>query len=431
MKIRIEKVKRNDKKHKNKKKYSLLWICVIALVVLDISVASVSAYFSDREEKSNRITVGDSNIDIIEEFDPPEEIEPGSHFTKKVCMKNLGKSDCFIRCRLELSSEEILPYLEFDIDKENWSKEADGYYYYQEAIEVGKQTTNLMEEVQIKENAPSEVTEKGFSILVYAESYQQGKFEKSQWKEAWEHFERNQHVKILKLDNQTVSALASDKTIQNTAQEATQKAVSKLSKADGEVDIELNEYTLDEEGREVAWKDLSDTLPGQKIVKIPRVTNVASECEIRAKIEMVMGEEVELPITVDLLEGMSKDWKYDETDGYYYYGKKLKKGESVDIFQGFRIPPVWDTRYTENKAIKKYYTENTVDVVVIVEAIGEEAQKEEEKWEGEKTVVSSVSAPKTSDETKKIPVFFILAVTAGVVLVYFSLKKEKNDETEI
>lgn len=119
-----------------------------------------------------------------------------------------------------------------------------------------------------------------------------------------------------------------------------------------------------------------------------------------------MGEEVEIPITVDLLEGMSKDWSYDKTDGYYYYRKKLKKGESVDIFQGFRIPPVWDTRYTENKAIKKYYTENTVDVVVTVEAIGEEQQEQEEKWQGEKTVVSSVNAPKTSDETKKMPFFF-------------------------
>lgn len=408
-------------------KYGLLWICVIALVVLDISIASVSAYFSDKEEKSNPITVGDSNIDIIEEFDPPEEIEPGSHFTKKVCLKNLGKSDCFVRCRLELSSEEILPYLEFDIDEANWRLEEDGYYYYQEAVEVGKQTTNLMEEVEIKENAPSDVTEKGFSILVYAESYQQGKFEKNQWKEAWKHFERNQHTKILKPDNQAISAFASDKMIQNTVE----KATSKLSKADGEVDIELKEYTLDEKGKEVAWKDLSDTLPGQKIVKIPRITNVASECEIRAKIEMVMGEEVELPITIDLLEGMSKDWKYDETDGYYYYGKKLKKGESVDLFQGFRIPPVWDTRYTENKAIKKYYTENTVDVVVTVEAIGEEIQKEEEKWEGEKTIVSSVSAPKTSDETEKIPFFFITAVAAGVVFVYFSLKKDKNNETKI
>ena len=110
--MRIKMKKRTGRKEKIYKKYSLLWISVIALVVLDISVASVSAYFSDREEKRNRITVGDSNIEIVEEFDPPEKIEPGSHFTKKVCMKNLGKSDCFIRCRLELSSEEILPYLE-------------------------------------------------------------------------------------------------------------------------------------------------------------------------------------------------------------------------------------------------------------------------------------------------------------------------------
>ena len=169
MKIKMK--KRTGRKEKIYKKYSLLWISVIALVVLDISVASVSAYFSDREEKRNRITVGDSNIEIVEEFDPPEKIEPGSHFTKKVCMKNLGKSDCFIRCRLELSSEEILPYLEFDIDKAKWSLEEDGYYYYREAVEVKKQTTNLLEEIQIKENAPSEVTEKGFSVLVYAESY--------------------------------------------------------------------------------------------------------------------------------------------------------------------------------------------------------------------------------------------------------------------
>ena len=212
--MRIKMKKRTGRKEKIYKKYSLLWISVIALVVLDISVASVSAYFSDREEKRNRITVGDSNIEIVEEFDPPEKIEPGSHFTKKVCMKNLGKSDCFIRCRLELSSEEILPYLEFDIDKAKWSLEEDGYYYYREAVGVKKQTTNLLEEIQIKENAPSEVTEKGFSVLVYAESYQQGKFEKNQWKEAWEHFERNQHAKVLKMDNQTVAASASDKRIQ-------------------------------------------------------------------------------------------------------------------------------------------------------------------------------------------------------------------------
>lgn len=409
-----------------KREYSLLWICVIALIALDISVASVSAYFSDKEQRVNKVTVGDSNIEIIEEFDPPEEIEPGDSFTKKVRIKNLGKSDCFVRCRIELSDEEILPYLEFDIDKENWSKESDGYYYYKEALEVGNQTGNLMEQVKIKESAPLKVTEKGFSILVYAESYQQGNFKKNQWKEAWTHFEKNQQKSTLETKNEPVAVLAADKTIQNTVK----KATNKLSMADGEVDIELNEYTLDEAGKEVQWKDLSDTLPGQKIVKIPRVTNVASDCEIRAKIEMVMGEKVELPITVDLLEGMSKDWSYNEDDGYYYYGKKLKKGESVDLFQGFIIPPVWDTRYAENKAIKKYYTENTVDVVVTVEAIGEEQQQEENKWEGEKTIVTSVNPPKTEDETSKRPFILLIAAVAGIGLIGVSLKRGKRDETD-
>lgn len=52
--MRIKMKKRTGRKEKIYKKYSLLWISVIALVVLDISVASVSAYFSDREEKRNR-----------------------------------------------------------------------------------------------------------------------------------------------------------------------------------------------------------------------------------------------------------------------------------------------------------------------------------------------------------------------------------------
>ena len=92
--MRIKMKKRTGRKEKIYKKYSLLWISVIALVVLDISVVSVSAYFSDREEKRNRITVGDSNIEIVEEFDPPEKIEPGSHFTKSLYEKS-GKIGLF------------------------------------------------------------------------------------------------------------------------------------------------------------------------------------------------------------------------------------------------------------------------------------------------------------------------------------------------
>ena len=75
-----------------------------------------------------------------------------------------------------------------------------------------------------------------------------------------------------------------------------------LEKAKGKVDIRLEEFTLDRNGREVPWKDLEAVMPGQEIIKIPRVTNLQNECEIRAKIEVTMGKEVKLPVTEDMIK---------------------------------------------------------------------------------------------------------------------------------
>ena len=162
-----------------------------------------------------------------------------------------------------------------------------------------------------------------------------------------------------------------------------------LEKARGKVDIWLEEFTLDRNGREVPWKDLEAVMPGQEIIKIPRVTNLQNECEIRAKIEVIMGKEVKLPVTEDMIKGMPKEWKRRE-DGWYYYEKKLKKGEKTDIFRSFTIPSAWDTKYDSSGNIIKYYTENSLDIVVTVEAVGDG------DWTKEKATVRS---PKTGDDT--------------------------------
>ena len=130
-------------------------------------------------------------------------------------------------------------------------------------------------------------------------------------------------------------------------------------------------------------------MPGQEIIKIPRVTNLQNECEIRAKIEVTMGKEVKLPVTEDMIKGMPKEWKRRE-DGWYYYEKKLKKGEKTDIFRSFTIPSAWDTKYDSSGNIIKYYTENSLDIVVTVEAVGDG------DWTKEKATVRS---PKTGDDT--------------------------------
>lgn len=360
-------------------------------ILLTGGMVTAYAYLSDKDQIANRITPGDSNIEIVEEFDPPESLKPGDVFTKTVEIRNLGKSACFIRCRLVFDREDLLPYLIMDTDTDNWCLEPDGYYYYQTAVKEGACTSRLLRQITVKEEMPEELLKEDFSIYVYAESYQQGDFEEKEWKKAWEYFERNQkEANTLTVKNQKRKIYGAD----------LEEKKKTLQKAEGKVDIQLKEYTVDEKGREIPWKNPEHTLPGQEIIKIPRVTNLESACEIRAKIEMTMEKDVEFPVTPDLLKGMPKEWEKEE-DGYYYYRKKLQKGESVDIFTGFTIPEQWDTRYDAKGEIEKYYTENRIDVVVTVEAIGTE------DWEGEKTVVHS---PKTGDGNK----FWLFAGLAGL-----------------
>ena len=86
---------------------------------------------------------------------------------------------------------EILPYLHLGIDSENWEKSEDGYYYYKSALEMGEIATELLRQITVSEGAPEELLKRGFSLSVYAESYQQGQFLKDAWQEAWKHFDRN------------------------------------------------------------------------------------------------------------------------------------------------------------------------------------------------------------------------------------------------
>lgn len=189
---------------------------------------------------------------------------------------------------------------------------------------------------------------------------------------------------------------------------------SSLEKAEGRVDIMLEEFTLNEEGKEVPWKDLEHVMPGQDIVKIPRITNLASACNIRAKIEVTMGKEVEFPVTLEMLQGMPEGWKL-KGDGYYYYEKKLKKGESVELFRSLTIPAQWDTHYGEDGEITPYYTENSLDILVTAEAIGDENGKE---------VIKTVQSPKT-DDAWDTSGYFILAAFSILALCAVLMERRR------
>ena len=174
-----------------KREAAALCLLILLLVVSGLAVGIGSAYFSDTEMRKNEITVGNSELEIIEKFEPPEQVNPGDTIIKKVRIQNTGKSESFIRCRLFLDNEDILPYLKLKLDEISWAREKDGYYYFKKSLLPGELTSELLGQVEIAGDTPESLLEKGFVLNVYAESYQKGTFGKEAWQEAWRHFERN------------------------------------------------------------------------------------------------------------------------------------------------------------------------------------------------------------------------------------------------
>ena len=111
----------------------------------------------------------------------------------------------------------------------------------------------------------------------------------------------------------------------------------------GKVEIRLEEYQKNGEN-ETLWKDLPVILPGDEISKIPRITNEGNTCYIRARI---LFDEME-GMDEQCLIGINEDW-VKAADGYYYYTKILQKEESVDLFQGLKIPSDFSQEHQQKK----------------------------------------------------------------------------------
>lgn len=115
----------------------------------------------------------------------------------------------------------------------------------------------------------------------------------------------------------------------------------------GKVAIHLEEYRMDGE-KEVPWEEAENVLPGGKISKIPRICNDGADCYVRAKVVFTSEQLSALPLSEQNLEGISEDW-IQEGD-YFYCKNVVKTGETVDFFQGIRLPVEWrEDPETENR----------------------------------------------------------------------------------
>ncbi len=139
------------------------------------------------------------------------------------------------------------------------------------------------------------------------------------------------------------------------AQSAVTSVVNELQT--GVIDISLEEYMLDETGKEIAWEDNRNIMPGDSISKIPKITNKAMDCWVRAKVKVSSKIKKIDSLSLEQIEGISDDWiKIGE---YFYYKKIVQTKETVTLFQSIKIPAQW----------LKEHEENEIKIVIQVDAI--------------------------------------------------------------
>ncbi len=189
------------------KKKKIVLILAGCLLIAGVSFGATYSYMKASDEVVNNFEIGRNEIEVTEEYEPPEKLTPGVAFTKKPCVKNTGNIACWVRMRADFSDSEMEKFCNFTINKTvdsnggSWTeKQPDGYYYYTQKLAPNATTSSLFAEteytnssgetgnMQIKETlAGGEKVDESklvnFDILIYAESC--GAKEGETYEKAW------------------------------------------------------------------------------------------------------------------------------------------------------------------------------------------------------------------------------------------------------
>lgn len=137
---------------------------------LGSGAAFTSAYLISGDNEVNRFNATKVDIGIEEDYNKPEDPQPGDVVSKKPRAVNNSDIDVYVRMRAVVSNTDLLEPIVVNV---GWILKSDGFYYYNKALKPGEKTNNLFESVTIKKNCIKEEI-KDLSVQVYAEAVQAG-----------------------------------------------------------------------------------------------------------------------------------------------------------------------------------------------------------------------------------------------------------------
>lgn len=106
----------------------------------------------------------------------------------------------------------------------------------------------------------------------------------------------------------------------------------------GSVAIDLEQYQVNEQGDKQLSEDRMVS-PGEHISYMPSITNLRAEAYVRLRIDIVMDQETDTPVTTDDIFMISNGWV--QKGDYFYKTEPMKNGESEIAFQGIIVPDNW------------------------------------------------------------------------------------------
>ena len=153
--------------------------------MLAILAAGTIAYFTAEGRARNVITTGSVEIELkewadknkTEPFKNLEGVMPNTTVTKIAEIKNIGKSDAWIRVKIQKSIE--LKYegnpdtdlVELNLNDTDWITDGE-YYYYKNALKPGETTTPIFTSVTFKAAMGNEYQGAKATVDIYAQAVQ-------------------------------------------------------------------------------------------------------------------------------------------------------------------------------------------------------------------------------------------------------------------
>lgn len=167
-----------------------IFACAVIVATMALMGFGSMAYFSTDGTATNVITTGSISIELKEmslaedgetlvPFQDQTDVMPGAQISKIVTVENIGSSDAYIRISLKKAIELAegqegdidLSLVTCDLNTEDWT-EKDGYYYYNETLPAGGETTPLFTTVTFSTDMSNLYQNSKATIEVYAQATQ-------------------------------------------------------------------------------------------------------------------------------------------------------------------------------------------------------------------------------------------------------------------